>query len=91
MVADKYQDYAYNLVKRVIDEIGPLELHRGGGFAPVLPLLRVAKDVLIVVRGELVQDVLSYLGGHRYRCFNLTESNRDRLPTEIVSFFTDPR
>ena len=74
-----------------IDEIGPLELLKGGGFAPVLPLLTGAGDLLIVVRAALVDLVLQYVDGHRWCHFDLTKKNRDTIGADIISFFTDPR
>ncbi len=71
----------------IIDEIGPLELLKGGGFAPVLPLLRGAGDMLIVVRHEFVKSVLPLIQGHDYRCFDLNLENRTPLRSEITSFF----
>ena len=75
----------------IIDEIGPLELREGRGFAPVLQLLAAAGNLIIVVRPGLIDEVVRFLPGHRYRLFHLTVSNRETLKMDIVSFFSDPR
>jgi nucleoside-triphosphatase THEP1 len=75
----------------VIDEIGPLELLQKEGFAAVLPLLREAGDLLLVVRSAFVEEVLPYINGHQSRIYDLTETNRVALKGEISRFFTDPR
>jgi nucleoside-triphosphatase THEP1 len=49
----------------VIDEIGPLELQAGAGLAPLLPLLRDAGRLLLVVRPSLVDRVRELLPRHR--------------------------
>jgi len=69
----------------LIDEIGPLEL-RGGGFAPVLPLLAGASDLLLVVRPALVEKILPYLPNHVTRVVFLTELNRESTGREIAKF-----
>lgn len=69
----------------LIDEIGPLEF-RGGGFAPVLPLLAAAPDLIIVVRPGLIEKLLPVVPVHHVRVFYLTELNRGMLEGEIVSF-----
>lgn len=73
----------------VIDEIGPLELEQGSGFAAVLPLLEAAGDLLLVVRSRLVEEVLSYVRTHRTRVFHVTEANRAALADEVAGFFDE--
>jgi nucleoside-triphosphatase THEP1 len=75
----------------IIDEIGPLELRQGAGFAPALPLLATAGNLIIVVRAELIDELLGFLPSHQHRTFHLTISNREMLEMGIESFFTDPR
>ena len=71
----------------IIDEIGPLELEDGGGFAPILPLLGIAGDLLIVAREELVDPVRRLAPTHPAMVFRVTTANDGSLAEEIVSFF----
>jgi nucleoside-triphosphatase THEP1 len=77
----------------MVDEIGPLELEQGEGFAPILDLLPVEgpTHTLIVVRPALLDPLLLRLrGAVRRPCrtgftvFSVTEENRDELPLQIV-------
>jgi nucleoside-triphosphatase THEP1 len=70
----------------VIDEIGPLELEQGKGFAPILDLLPVEgpTHTLIVVRPTLLGQLLLHLRGNKFTIFSVTEGNRDELPSRIV-------
>jgi len=77
----------------MVDEIGPLELEQGKGFAPILDLLPVEgpTHTLIVVRPALLDLLLLRLrGAVRRSCrtgftvFSVTEENRDELPLQIV-------
>jgi nucleoside-triphosphatase THEP1 len=70
----------------VIDEIGPLELEQGEGFAPILDLLPVEAPMhtLIVVRPALLDPLLRYLRDTQCSVFSVTEENRDELPLRIV-------
>ena len=77
----------------IVDEIGPLELEQGKGFAPILDLLPVEgpTHTLIVVRPALLDPLLLRLrGAVRRPCrtgftvFSVTEENRDELPLRIV-------
>lgn len=70
----------------IIDEIGPLELEKGGGFAPVLGLLDGAGDLVIVVRAELFEAVAALVQHHDRRRFDLTVENREALRDDIASF-----
>jgi nucleoside-triphosphatase THEP1 len=80
------QDTAAGCDLFMVDEIGPLELEQGKGFAPVLDLLPVEgpTHTLIVVRPALLDQVLLYLRGAECTVFNVTEENRDELPLRIV-------
>lgn len=69
----------------LIDEIGPLEL-RGAGFAPILPLLAGAPDLILVVRPSLVDEVLTFVPDHSTRVFYLTSLNRETIDREITAF-----
>jgi nucleoside-triphosphatase THEP1 len=82
----------------MVDEIGPLELKQGEGFAPILDLLPVEgpTHTLIVVRPALLDQllrhwretspVLSTVEGFAIplKVFSVTEENRDKLPLRIV-------
>jgi nucleoside-triphosphatase THEP1 len=74
----------------VIDEIGPLELEQGEGFAPILDLLPVEAPThtLIVVRPALLDPLLLRLRETSFatpsKIFSVTEGNRDDLPLRIV-------
>jgi nucleoside-triphosphatase THEP1 len=77
----------------MVDEIGPLELEQGKGFAPILDLLPVEgpTHTLIVVRPALLDPLLLRLrGAVRRPCrtgftvFSVTEENRGELPLQIV-------
>jgi nucleoside-triphosphatase THEP1 len=71
----------------MVDEIGPLELEQGKGFAPILDLLPVKGPMhtLIVVRPELLDQLLLHLRDTESTVFNVTEENRDALPLQIVN------
>jgi nucleoside-triphosphatase THEP1 len=77
----------------MIDEIGPLELEQGGGFAPILDLLPLEEKAspdaktthtLIVVRPALLDQLRLRLRGIECTVFSVTEENRDELPLRIV-------
>ena len=77
----------------MIDEIGPLELEQGKGFAPILDLLPVGgpTHTLIVVRPALLDPLLLRLRDvvrrpcrTGFTVFSVTEENRDGLPLQIV-------
>jgi nucleoside-triphosphatase THEP1 len=71
----------------VIDEIGPLELEMSGGFAPILPALRGAANLLVVVRQALIGRLSVYLPGHRIRVVSVTEANRDDVRGDLLQAF----
>ena len=70
----------------MVDEIGPLELEQGKGFAPILDLLPIEgpTHTLIVVRPELLDQLLLHLRDAKSTLFSVTEENRDALPLQIV-------
>ncbi len=70
----------------VIDEIGPLELDRGMGLAPVLPLLPSAGRLLIVVRPGLEERVSALIPRHRRRGIVLEADEGGRTAREVDSF-----
>jgi nucleoside-triphosphatase THEP1 len=63
----------------VIDEIGPLEVDRGEGLAPVLPLLAGAGDLVLVARPSLVDRIEALVPRHRREVLVVTPENRDAL------------
>ena len=70
----------------MVDEIGPLELEQGEGFAPILDLLPFEgpTHTLIVVRPALLDPLLLHLRDIEWSIFSVTEQNRDELPLRIV-------
>jgi len=70
----------------MVDEIGPLELEQGEGFAPVLDLLPpgMPTHTLIVVRPELLDALRLRLRSTSPAVFNVTRENRDALPRQII-------
>jgi nucleoside-triphosphatase THEP1 len=83
---DRAQDTAAGCDLLIVDEIGPLELEQGKGFAPILELLPVEgpTHTLIVVRPAFVDQLLLHLRIQSLQVFNVTEENRDELPLRIV-------
>jgi len=70
-----------------VDEVGPLELHRGGGFAVALDLVRenAVPRSLVIVREALLEAYQQRLGSVLITAFHVTAANRDQVPGEIVS------
>jgi nucleoside-triphosphatase THEP1 len=68
----------------VIDEIGPLELDRGMGFSPVLPLLASAGRLLIVARPGLSQRISAHIPRHDTRTIVMDAGNRGETRLEIA-------
>lgn len=73
----------------IIDEMGPLELLRGEGFAPLLDTLGEYPNahVLIVVRPELVEALQERLAGASpapVLVITASLDNRDDLPGELA-------
>jgi len=68
-----------------LDEIGPLELAQGLGFAPTIPLVarhpRVA--VILAVRPALVEAAAGRLAPRVARVEIVTRENRDLLPRRL--------
>ena len=75
----------------IIDEIGPIELELGAGFAPLLaPVANGAVPALLVVRQSLRQALAQRLGQPPV-VFWVTESTRERLPQDILATFLGRR
>jgi nucleoside-triphosphatase THEP1 len=71
----------------LIDEIGPLEVARGGGWVTALDTVRAGGYALavLVVRPELVAEVLAELADTVPQILTVTLRNRDRLPVRLVN------
>jgi len=80
----------YDLV--LIDEIGPLELLRGEGLAPVLGDLQGLdrSHVLIVVRDALVEMLKERLGRQDLAVYHVDAGVRDTLALEMTKRFFSP-
>jgi nucleoside-triphosphatase len=74
----------------VVDEIGPLELVRQGGFVTLLgPLAdpnRVPRALVVVRQGyvDALEQLLGRTDTHRFR---VSQAQRERLPARIASAF----
>ncbi|HEY76531.1 MAG TPA: DUF2478 domain-containing protein [Thermoflexia bacterium] len=71
----------------VVDEVGPLEVERGQGWAIALDILRAAQFrlALVVVRPELIGAVQLRLPASAPAVLRVTEHNRDQLPNLLFS------
>lgn len=71
----------------VIDELGPLELVQGQGWAMSLDLLRASRFrlALVVVRPALLSCFQERLGGVKPLTLAVTGANHDVLPGEIFA------
>jgi len=71
----------------VIDEIGPLELHQGDGFAfalePLADPLRVP-NAIVMVRSSLVDELAERLGRSDMVQVCVTPENRAEIPAQLV-------
>lgn len=71
----------------VVDEIGPLELQRGAGFAFALDALadpvRIP-NAIVLVREELVKKLAARLGRPDIVQITVTEANRLEIPGRLV-------
>jgi nucleoside-triphosphatase THEP1 len=71
----------------VVDEIGPLELHEGGGFAFALEALadplRVP-NAIVIVREELMEELAERLGRPDMVRLRVTEGTRAEVPARLV-------
>ncbi len=70
----------------VIDEIGPLELERGQGFASALTALPQARAraAILIVRTELALRLQELLRAMRPIVIVLTQRDRDQIPTRLL-------
>jgi nucleoside-triphosphatase THEP1 len=78
----------------VIDEIGPLELHKGRGFAfaldPLADPVRIPNAV-VLVRLELVAELSERLGRPDMVQLLVTEENRSQAPAQLVRMMDQVR
>jgi nucleoside-triphosphatase THEP1 len=72
----------------VVDEIGPLELERGSGLAPVLEPLAAGciPRALIVVRAWLLDALRARLRGIRSATFAVDMETRESVPEQVVNW-----
>jgi nucleoside-triphosphatase THEP1 len=72
----------------IVDEIGPLELERGGGLAPVLELLATgrARRALVVVRSWLLDALRARLPGIPAATFAVAVETRGSVPQQVASW-----
>jgi len=70
----------------VVDELGPLEIERGGGWVRAFDVLRDAsfRLAIVVVRPELVVQAQLRLPTSATTVFTVTLDNRDSLPEGLV-------
>ena len=71
----------------VVDEIGPLELHGGRGWAGALEVLSATgyRAALVVCRPELIAQLQKRLSPHSLEIFEVTPETRDLLPGAIIA------
>jgi len=69
----------------VVDELGPLELERGQGWAVALDTLRrgAFRSALVVVRPELLRELERQLRASAPPVVEVTVANRDQLPLHL--------
>jgi nucleoside-triphosphatase THEP1 len=71
----------------VIDEIGPLELHRGGGFAFAIEPLSDPERIpnaIVIVRQELANELAERIGRLDMVRVVVTEEVRGKAPAQLV-------
>lgn len=78
----------------VIDEIGPLELHEGGGFAfalePLADPLRIP-NAIVIVRDTLANELAERLGRTDIVVVRVSVQNRSRVPAQLVKLAKSAR
>ena len=78
----------------VLDEIGPLELKRGGGFAFALQPLADPERIptaIVIVRQELVDELSERLGRPDMVRVVVTEDLRGQAPGQLVKLVQEAR
>ena len=73
----------------VIDELGPLELLRGGGWAGAVDMLRAGgyRWALVVVRPRLLARFLELLGPAQTTVVSVTQDEQDELIKRIAQMW----
>ena len=78
----------------VVDEIGPLELRQGGGFAfalqPLADAVRIP-NAIVVVREALADELAERLGRTDVVRVHVTERNRSQIPARVVKLVRSTR
>ncbi len=74
----------------ILDEIGPLELKRGQGWAAALDWLATERyaAALVVIRPELLGDLVARLALPWYTVVNVTPDNRDQVLARLVAMIS---
>jgi len=78
----------------VLDEIGPLELHRDEGFAFALGALADPERIpnaIVLVREELVEELAGRLGRSDMVRVRVTPDNRPDIPAQLVKLVQETR
>ncbi|MBN1401746.1 MAG: hypothetical protein JXA74_12960 [Anaerolineae bacterium] len=75
----------------ILDEIGPLELNQGAGFAPALDRLSDARPrlVILIVRPALLGRLQALLAAHDPQLVALERAYRDNVPDQLLRLLTD--
>lgn len=70
----------------ILDEVGPLELKRGQGWAAALDWLATESyaAALVVIRPELLGDLVERLAMPWYTVVNVTPENREQVSAELT-------
>jgi len=77
----------------IIDELGPLELIRGEGWAIGVDLLRAGdyRLALVVIRPALLPDLQARIVGQKSLTLVVTGANREHLPGQIMALLRGQR
>lgn len=78
----------------VVDEIGPLEMHHGAGFAfalePLADPLRIP-NAIVIVREALAAELAERVGRTDVVRVTLSEANRAQIPARLVKLVRSAR
>jgi nucleoside-triphosphatase THEP1 len=77
----------------VVDELGPLEVEKGQGLVKAFDVLVQGgfSLALVVVRTALLDKVTGRLKRRQPIILEVTPSNRDQLPTHVLSLFEEEK